>query len=257
MGTKAIIMDERGMELNGNRVGPVMEGSTLILTCDIIGGWPASTVSWGQDGQLIDHSYEEIIPGKSRNTMKVESLQRHHRHTEFTCSGNNNNRSQALSRAVILDLYLRPLSVELGATVANVPLFSGHNQSFTCLAFGSFPAPSVSWWIDDRFQIDTHQEVTEDNRTLSTLFLHASREMHGGKLSCQVENPMVPNSRIEDSRTLQIHYPPEVSIQLGSKLNAVDIREGDDVYFECTIDAFPAAERISWKKDNETLTLTS
>ena len=142
---------------------------------------------------------------------------------------------------------VRPLSVELGATVANVPLFSGHNQSFTCLAFGSFPAPSVSWWIDDRFQIDTHQEVksnfsgfrkpspqkivgkavlrfeprprkckyesqscmklqvTEDNRTLSTLFLHASREMHGGKLSCQVENPMVPNSRIEDSRTLQIH----------------------------------------------------
>ena len=36
---------------------------------------------------------------------------------------------------------------------------------------------------------------------------------------------------------------------MGSKLNAVDIREGDDVYFECTIDAFPAAERISWKKD--------
>lgn len=43
--------------------------------------------------------------------------------------------------------------------------------------------------------------------------------------------------------------PPEVSIELGSKLNAVDIREGDDVYFECTIDAFPSAERIFWKKD--------
>ena len=43
--------------------------------------------------------------------------------------------------------------------------------------------------------------------------------------------------------------PPEVSVELGSKLNAVDIREGDDVYFECTIDAFPSAERISWKKD--------
>ena len=38
-------------------------------------------------------------------------------------------------------------------------------------------------------------------------------------------------------------------MELGSKLNAVDIREGDDVYFECTIDAFPSAERISWKKD--------
>ena len=59
--------------------------------------------------------------------------------------------------------------------------------------------------------------------------------------------------------TLNVHFscidfpsisdPPEVSIELGSKLNAVDIREGDDVYFECTIDAFPLAERISWKKD--------
>ncbi len=38
-------------------------------------------------------------------------------------------------------------------------------------------------------------------------------------------------------------------MELGSKLNAVDIREGDDVYFECTIDAFPQAERILWKKD--------
>ena len=43
--------------------------------------------------------------------------------------------------------------------------------------------------------------------------------------------------------------PPEVSVELGSKLNAVDIREGDDVYFECSIDAFPSADRISWKKD--------
>ena len=40
-----------------------------------------------------------------------------------------------------------------------------------------------------------------------------------------------------------------MSVELGSKLNAVDIREGDDVYFECSIDAFPSADRISWKKD--------
>ena len=36
--SKAIIMDERGMEVRGSKVGPVLEGSTLILTCDIIGG---------------------------------------------------------------------------------------------------------------------------------------------------------------------------------------------------------------------------
>ena len=31
-------MDERGMEVQGPKVGPVLEGATLILTCDIIGG---------------------------------------------------------------------------------------------------------------------------------------------------------------------------------------------------------------------------
>ena len=31
-------MDERGVEVQGPKVGPVLEGATLILTCDIIGG---------------------------------------------------------------------------------------------------------------------------------------------------------------------------------------------------------------------------
>ena len=48
-------------------------------------------------------------------------------------------------------------------------------------------------------------QVTEDNRTVSTLELAAKREMHGGKLSCKVENPLVPNSQIKDGQKLQIH----------------------------------------------------
>ena len=43
--------------------------------------------------------------------------------------------------------------------------------------------------------------------------------------------------------------PPEVSVALGSKMKALDIKEGDDVYFECSIEAYPEAERITWKKD--------
>jgi hypothetical protein len=48
-------------------------------------------------------------------------------------------------------------------------------------------------------------QVTEANRTVSTVSLSASREMHGGKLSCKVENPLVPNSHIKASQKLQIH----------------------------------------------------
>jgi hypothetical protein len=58
---------------------------------------------------------------------------------------------------------VRPLSAEIKRTdtVGGRPLFSGQNKTFTCFAYGSYPPPKISWWIDDRFQIDTHIEVIE------------------------------------------------------------------------------------------------
>ncbi|KAI5643157.1 immunoglobulin domain-containing protein [Phthorimaea operculella] len=41
-------------------------------------------------------------------------------------------------------------------------------------------------------------------------------------------------------------YPPVVSLSLGSTLNPNDIKEGDDVYFECSVHANPKEHRISW-----------
>ena len=31
--------------------------------------WPLNSVNWWQDSQLFDKTYEEIIPGKSRNRL--------------------------------------------------------------------------------------------------------------------------------------------------------------------------------------------
>ena len=39
-------------------------------------GWPSSSVTWWREGQVLDTSWEEISPGKSRNTMKLERLAR-------------------------------------------------------------------------------------------------------------------------------------------------------------------------------------
>ena len=43
--------------------------------------------------------------------------------------------------------------------------------------------------------------------------------------------------------------PPVVSLSLGSNLEASDIKEGDDVYFECNMTANPSATKVTWKKD--------
>lgn len=44
------------------------------------------------------------------------------------------------------------------------------------------------------------------------------------------------------------HFPdqPQVTLSLGSTLNPDDIKEGDDVYFECHIKANPKEHRITW-----------
>lgn len=43
--------------------------------------------------------------------------------------------------------------------------------------------------------------------------------------------------------------PPQVTLSLGSTLNPDDIKEGDDVYFECHIKANPKEQRITWSRD--------
>ena len=40
-----------------------------------------------------------------------------------------------------------------------------------------------------------------------------------------------------------------VGLSLGSNLEASDIKEGDDVYFECNITSNPTASKVTWKKD--------
>lgn len=40
---------------------------------------------------------------------------------------------------------------------------------------------------------------------------------------------------------------PRVSLKLGKTLNADNIKEGDDVYFECSVKAKPKAYKIEWK----------
>jgi hypothetical protein len=40
--------------------------------------------------------------------------------------------------------------------------------------------------------------------------------------------------------------PPLVTLQLGSTLTNDDIKEGDDVYFECHVEANPKFTKLSW-----------
>ena len=89
-------------------VGWWYEGPSLVrLIFDpvsITTGWPSSSVSWWRGGEMLDSSWEEISPGKSRNTMKLEKLQREDLNTRLECRGNNNNHTKPVITSIAINM---------------------------------------------------------------------------------------------------------------------------------------------------------
>lgn len=84
---------------------------------------------------------------------------------------------------------------------------------------------------------------------MSILSFVPSMDDDGKYLTCRAENPNIADSGVEDRWRLDVQYQPVVSLRMGSTLNPDDIKEGDDVYFECIVKANPKAYKLSWFKD--------
>ena len=69
-----------------------------------LSGWPSSSVTWWRAGQLLDTSWEEISPGKSRNTMKLERLAREDMNSRLECRGNNNNHTKPVTTSININI---------------------------------------------------------------------------------------------------------------------------------------------------------
>lgn len=115
--------------------------STLVLTCDVFGATPSARVSWWVDGHMIDDGYEEIAPGKSRNTMRLETLTRNYSDAEFTCIGtntNDNNHAITISTDIKLNCKCSCL-IKIQAFLKSLP---GPVRSWNFKSFERFPRVS-------------------------------------------------------------------------------------------------------------------
>ena len=45
---------------------------------------------------------------------------------------------------------------------------------------------------------------------------------------------------------------PQVTVSLGKSLDPLRIKEGDDVYFECSVKAKPPITKVQWKHNVST-----
>ncbi|KAG7154098.1 Neural cell adhesion molecule 1-like 4 [Homarus americanus] len=238
------ILNAQEVEVNG-AVGPYSLGTSLVLTCQASGGRPAPKVTWWHEGSLLDDLMETNTSDVTRNTLTLPNLSRHHLYRVITCRVVNSNITKEQHVSVTIDMSFPPLDVRILGT--NIPMSEGKRYSFKCEASGSRPPATLSWWMDGvMMPASPDQVVLESNVSKTTLNLTPTRQNDGAIVSCRAENPAIPGAAMEDIIKLSVHYTPRVQLRAGQNLVLTNIKEGDDVYFECVVKASPPAHTVHW-----------
>ncbi|KAF7280091.1 hypothetical protein GWI33_006418 [Rhynchophorus ferrugineus] len=252
--SRPTIIDEKGKEVI-EYAGPYEEGGDMVLQCVVTGGKPEPSIKWWREGKLIESSamrsgFENVLTSQ----LTVRGLRRADQHARFTCQASNNNISQPMAVTRSIEIYFRPLAVDILSS--NQPYSAGRKYELPCQTFGSRPPAQVRWTLDgkllDSSKFNIKTITTEDgNTTTSTITLTPTEKDNGRTLACRAINPLVKNGELEISLQLNVYYIPTLQLLFGSKLNPDDIEEGDDVYFECKVDANPQAYKIVWKHNDQ------
>ncbi|CAG9563424.1 unnamed protein product [Danaus chrysippus] len=246
--SKPVIFDEFGEEINGT-AGPFNEGGDFKLICFVSGGNPTPRVQWLRGETVLSSlSASEIPVGNTRSlTLLVRNATRAHLSSVYTCTADNTLLSPPQRVSVHVDLYLRPLSVEI--LLREQPLSVGRQAELWCKSSGARPPAVVTWWLDGKKleSITKQQDLEDRNETQSLLKWTPSKEQNGKILTCRAEHSKFSSSTIESKLQLNVYYVPVATMHFGAKMNPNDIEEGDDVYFGCEVDANPPAYKVIWE----------
>ncbi|CAH2092461.1 unnamed protein product [Euphydryas editha] len=251
---KPKVFDEGDKEVIGV-AGPYIEDTSLKLTCVVSGGKPMPRLRWWRDDKVI--SKLDPVEDETRLSLlelRIPRLSREYFEAVYTCTADNTALVPPLRVNVQIQLYLRPLLVEILAR--EQPLSVGQETELACRAVGARPTAIITWWLDDKQMIITDpQKISEDrNETISILRWTPRMEHDGHTLTCRATHAKLQHTTLEASMKLNLHYVPIVELKLGSTLNPNDIEEGDDVYFDCAVKANPPAYKVVWEHNGQVMT---
>ncbi|XP_050444073.1 nephrin-like isoform X2 [Adelges cooleyi] len=258
------IQTEKGEEIQ-NMAGPYFEGDRVKLTCIVTGGQPEPSVRWWRGETLVDSGSGQELSSKyfstssttfRHNQLTIDSLTRDDQGAVYTCQASNSNLSAPVSASVTIEMYLKPLKVEVLSS--RQPLSAGRSYEVQCQSTGSKPPANITWWKDNEKLANFTQTVSVDGQvTSSTLVFRPEKTDNGKSIVCRAENEHVQQEvdgtygAEEDSWTIDVHFVPLLKLALGINMNPTDIEEGDDVYFECKIDSNPPAYKVVWKHNGQ------
>ncbi|XP_047986871.1 nephrin [Leguminivora glycinivorella] len=252
---KPVVVDRWGRVINTTTLGPHQEGDDVLLTCRVLGGRPEPTVRWLVNGVLVDAEYEQNTGDVIENRLMWPAIRRADYAAVFTCQAANSQLVPPREVSLVLDMFLRPLTVEIRRPTEigeGGSLTAERRYEVSCESAGSRPPAVITWHKGKRLLKRITEEV-RDNLTVSVMSFVPTLEDDGKAITCRAENPNVTALHMETSWTINVVYPPVVRLRLGSTLAGGDIKEGDDVYFECHVRANPVARKLSWLHDDRPL----
>ncbi|XP_052899973.1 hemicentin-1 [Anopheles moucheti] len=248
---RPIIYDSRRRE-KANTVEPYSEGSDIALICEVKGGRPRPNVTWYLDNSVIDESFETRPDGTTVNHLSYPNIGRQHLDARLMCVASNTNLTPPNNKVVVLDVNLKPVAVHIMAKEKFVS--ADKRYEIECKSSGSRPEAAISWWKGTRMLKRVTKNFSETgNQSLSVISYTPTVDDDGKYLTCRAENPLIPDSAIEDKWRLVVHYMPIVTLKMGSSLNPDDIKEGDDIYFDCHIQSNPKPYKLAWYHDGNEL----
>ncbi|XP_045113377.1 uncharacterized protein LOC123505771 isoform X2 [Portunus trituberculatus] len=244
------------------KAGPYELSARVMLTCRAYGGFPPAVVRWVSQGEVLESSITQPVSTPSgrhiENSVGVllhlPGLKREDNGREVTCLASNTNLTKPHARTLTIDMYLPPLTVSVEG--ADQPLQVGLETALVCRTTGSKPPATLTWNITGSGNALTslpQQSSLDGNTTVRRGRLSPTMDDNGQTLTCTASNPQVFHFTLVATHTLTVLFGPVVKVLLAPALDPTNIREGEDVYFECHIKANPPETRVVWLHEGEPL----
>ncbi|KAF2357359.1 CD80-like immunoglobulin C2-set, partial [Trinorchestia longiramus] len=244
-----VVVPPRSIHLRVTKA-TVEEGQNNDVVCSGVGGSPSPEVLWIQEGRVVDSNFSERN-GVSYNSLETPAS-RLDGFSPFTCKVTNNDVTPPLVKLYTRNVTAGPLSVNIVLEIE--PLVAGREARLLCEVRGSNPPPRIRWFRNaEQIPIDSSTVRHTRNISTSILVLDIHEQDHGSKLTCRAENPLLPTATLEDIYTLDVTYKPNVSLALGWSLKLQDLKEGNDAFFECRVDANPRPYKVTWLHEGREL----
>ena len=100
-----------------------------------------------------------------------------------------------------------------------------------------------------------YSPASSDGTTSTSTVTIIPKESHTNKsITCKAENQEIRAGALKETWTLDVRYPPRITLELTSMLEEQSVAEGNDVFFVCKIHANPPIDRmVEWYHNDKPL----